>query len=331
MLTSHLNDKEKNFKIRRYLDYSKLIDLLNKKSLYFATPDQFEDTFDSYLPDFEKKIYELLDANQIANLHENTLKAAIKLLDKVITESVNEFQFKLVITFIVEFSNLLFANEPKFKYDAKTMNEIGKIASYLMENIQNIHKFFIKRRIVYDMAMLLKTQHLVNCSNPENYKKAFLINCWSICEKDNNESNLMWKVYGKTEGFAIETTPEKLQKHLDVSNYGTGEIRLVEYCDLNEKFDGLKLCNQEDFRREFFKFIFYKRKAFSAEKELRVVLANEIGNSAGSNIPIISPLTDFIDNIVVSPYAPQNYETLKGLLKKYNMDQLIEKVILSKI
>lgn len=174
-------------------------------------------------------------------------------------------------------------------------------------------------------------------------KKRALINCWHIGEY---EADSMWKLYAKNDGIMIQTNVQKLLS-LDLDKYVeqkvTCVIDKVKYIDLiqrdkemNELHMGRK---GENANNDILKHYFEKNKSLQFEKELRIVIAENIDNAKdllnrtkGELISIKLPMEDFIEKIIVSPYTSNFYQkTLYDTLVKMNLENLANKIELSAV
>lgn len=82
------------------------------------------------------------------------------------------------------------------------------------------------------------------------------VNCWMM---NTNESDLMWHCYAERNGVAIESTYGRLRSILPDWIY-IYEVEYIDY-DNDRMIDGHSLAP-----------VFYKRKEFAGERELRVVI-----------------------------------------------------------
>lgn len=131
------------------------------------------------------------------------------------------------------------------------------------------------------------------------------------------------------------------------------EVHYID--DLEERFKKYDIWTKEEFERfldpnnpidklikeNFFNWFFLKRRPFEHEKEYRclVIPKNKndflkrsiIERKMGIDVKIEN-LGQFIEEIIISPYADNFYEkTIKETLEKMNYSSLIEKVKWSKI
>lgn len=150
------------------------------------------------------------------------------------------------------------------------------------------------------------------------------INCWHMNE---SESAAMWDLYSDSkDSIAIETTYKNLTMNLPSNTF----IGCVEYINYAE--------TQMPIENQFTTFL-YKRKSFSHENEIRIVMQDErrIVNQDGYSYLkeqkdhdendfigefIKINVEDLIDTIHVSPTAKESFLKLveKVVKKDYNLD-----------
>ena len=145
-------------------------------------------------------------------------------------------------------------------------------------------------------------------------KKFFFVSCWHVSD---HESAAMWDLYGEKGGVAIKTTCRELKKSLMSNDYYMSDVEYVDYTshvlsNIN-LFDTVKL----------------KRKSFSHEKEMRVVICDMQNSTSNENMAIVDfdnckkisvDLSCLISEIYVSPRSPSWLVTvLEDLLIKYEL------------
>lgn len=118
------------------------------------------------------------------------------------------------------------------------------------------------------------------------------ISCW---HQNEVESEAMWKMYSVhvKNAIAIQTTYGKLKKELGEK----ASIRPVNYIDYSKQFVGP---NDE---------FWCKRKSFEYEKEVRAIVHN-FESKDNSGIEIKVDLKNLIENIYISPYAPNWFQEI---------------------
>ena len=133
------------------------------------------------------------------------------------------------------------------------------------------------------------------------------VNCWMM---NTNESDLMWRGYAEGNGVAIESTCGRLRSALPDWTF----IHEVEYIDYEKDpmIDGHSLAP-----------IFYKRREFSAERELRAVIdvfpvgdARRLGTKplpTGTAIEV--DLRRLLTRVILSPFpAPDLKSRVQELI-----------------
>lgn len=133
------------------------------------------------------------------------------------------------------------------------------------------------------------------------------VNCWC---RDTDETIALWRIYaGDSGGVAVRSTVAKLRSAVASSN---GRVEAVQYVDIeNDTIEADKLIP-----------ILVKRKEFRYEQEVRAWVVDPT-ISGGGTIPdnellekirdcqkeVFLPIdpVNFIDSIVVSPFAPDWY------------------------
>ena len=155
------------------------------------------------------------------------------------------------------------------------------------------------------------------------------VNCWHM---NKTESAAMWKLYAQTnEAVAIQSTYEKLHSCLPSGTF----VGVVNYIDYDIEW------MPED---NGFWPLMHKRLSFEHEKELRV-LAQElpqtnspenaidisvVNNKSGKNIKV--DLRDLIENIYISPTAPQWFSDLVcSITKRYDFDFQVKQSNLARL
>lgn len=150
--------------------------------------------------------------------------------------------------------------------------------------------------------------------NPENIsntvkglREKVAVSCWHMNEY---ESAAMWELYSKSEeAVCIQSTYEKLKKELE----GKSELGVVNYVDYNEQF-----IPEYD---PYLAFL-YKRKSFEHERELRAVQKEVDEENFGNGQFEKIRLSNLIENIYVSPSAPNwFFELVKKTIKRYKINK----------
>lgn len=125
------------------------------------------------------------------------------------------------------------------------------------------------------------------------------ISCWHC---NSFESEAMWKLYSVNirNAIAIQTTAERL--YLALARDPQIDIGKVKYIDYDKSFASINgAC-------------WYKRKSFEHEREVRAIKTDFSAEKQGLYIPI--DVTELIETIYVSPYAPKWFEEVVYSIKE---------------
>ncbi len=154
-------------------------------------------------------------------------------------------------------------------------------------------------------------------------RAATFVNCWY---QGAEESEAMWKLFsGEKYGIAVRTTAARL--------VGSFTERLPDYvgCVAYIAYDTDPMPVSE------FPPVFYKRKAFKHEQEVRAVVAPQ---QRAEKSPIESDLLgvkyaidpeQLIEAVVVSPYSPDwLLDAVRSTLSKFGMEVATEKSVLKR-
>ena len=329
---------ERNIIVRKYMDYPKFLSLITSKSLYFAKPEEFEDKIDSLFPNYtglktDEKFISIV-RSECKNLAQVYYKLILDNLSKTYKEIPTREQIFIV------FQSHLYPLILKGSND-QNINNLPNIDLIIFKIVDNYIANNDNKAIILMTDLIYERMNRCTIDTRLLNKRRALISCWHIGEY---ESDLMWKTYAQKDGIMIQTSFNKLTK-LDYKPYldkdASCEIGKVEYIDLIKRnkeknsirFDNLKNQLNSDILCHYFE----KNKSFKDEHELRIVIAKDckymneyINKTTGENIKIKTSLSNFIEKIVVSPFAPDYYvETLKNTLKQLKLNKLAEKVEIS--
>jgi hypothetical protein len=159
-------------------------------------------------------------------------------------------------------------------------------------------------------------------NNPEflDYYKSkrekVVVSSWHINEY---ESFAMWQIFTQnSEGLAIQSTVERLQKALKLEtnfNQYIGEVNYIDYKKEHIPFDD-----------SFFPFLF-KRKSFQYEREVRIISdLSEKNITINDGIKIDVDINQLIGKIYIHPKSENWYKKLViELVSKLGFDFEIEK------
>ncbi len=147
----------------------------------------------------------------------------------------------------------------------------------------------------------------------EKEAKNSFVNCWHV----NDYENLaMWQIYADLEsGIAIQSDFRSLIKAIKEKN--------IEYKETLYR-DKVQYVDFEKEKTVIFKPVmplFYKRKSFEHEKELRIVRLNTLPADNGWCIDV--NLISLIKKVYVAPKAPDYYkEAVEELINKYDLGNI---------
>lgn len=334
-----IDKSELNSKIHKYMDYPKFLSFITTGCLYFAKLEEFEDSLDSLFPEYkgyktDRKFINIIkqECNLLA---EEYLKLMVSNLNKM--HKNTQLNREQIFIFFQKYLYHFMLNKIEtinIELFAKTNTIIWEITDSYIKN-DKINSIKILSDFLYEtkVKQSLDTR-LIN-------RKRVLINCWHLGEY---ESDLMWKTYAKKDGILIQTSIKNLlrlnyQKYLDLN--ASCVIDKVKYIDLikrNAEKD--KLCfgiSATQDNSDILCHYFEKYKSFADEKELRIIIAQDIrykkqfmNKNNGENIKITVPISDFIDKIIISPFAPEYYaQTIKNTLIKMHYTKLAKKIKVS--
>ncbi|MCQ6267085.1 DUF2971 domain-containing protein [Fictibacillus sp. WQ 8-8] len=136
------------------------------------------------------------------------------------------------------------------------------------------------------------------------------VNCWHLNEE---ESAAMWNLYLKSdEGIAICSTVEKLYSSISDKRFHT-YIGQVQYINFNSEMASLNP----------YETLFYKRRSFSHENEIRLLAFDNPNNRIFDHKDgayVQSNLNTLIDEVYVSPTSPEWLrEVVQSVLEKYRL------------
>jgi len=139
------------------------------------------------------------------------------------------------------------------------------------------------------------------------------ITCFTSC---NTENYAMWKIYTNPEyGIALKSNTKRLIKSLsnEEKEILIGE---VEYLDIENITTPFHIDNKQIFIN-----CFTKRTYFEYEKEIRLYLDIKENTNNIKGLKIKINITDFIEEIYISPFATESFKKLIELkLKESNLN-----------
>jgi hypothetical protein len=196
----------------------------------------------------------------------------------------------IIATSELFFSGIKNLNDPfEGTYTKKNKNILE---SYLKGEISQIKELGI-------VTPDYKISHIRNALN--FFRKTLAVNCWNINEQ---ESAALWKIYCTgIDGIAIQSTVGRIKSALEVEEIDVyiGKVHYIDYLTDSIPFRGITTP------------VYYKRKSFEYENELRLVTL----------MPASTKRTNK-NNRIISKYN-------EGCRIKINVDALIEQVFVSPI
>ncbi len=168
-----------------------------------------------------------------------------------------------------------------------------------------------KRKETFVSSYIASSGHL-----NEVERNGYLMNCWHL---NNDESYAMWELYVRAgEGIAVQSTFDRLKKAFASTDQDVyiGKVRYIDY--RREKV----LPNNSSIAP-----VFYKRKSFEHERELRCVTAVNMEEETG----IRQTVHRFdVEGRVFNEEVQQiNARSLFGQHVRANLKQLIENIYVS--
>ena len=164
-------------------------------------------------------------------------------------------------------------------------------------------------------------------------KKKYYCQCWSLVE----ESDLLWRVYSPDNlGVRLETSVGRYFKHIKnkvrvqfdtpKNEFVTIQIGKVEYknqSDIEEILKDSELFRKKFLDKNFSNNFLIKRKPFSSEKEVRLIL-NDFDNK-NKNYPfffIKNEDFDFLERITFDPRIEEEvYKTKRDKIIRLGIDE----------
>jgi hypothetical protein len=156
-----------------------------------------------------------------------------------------------------------------------------------------------------------------------NRKHLTCVNCWN-CKSE--ESAALWKIYSDfNKGIMIRSTVSDLKKSLEESDMEI-YLSLINYLDYDTDImpDGNTMFP-----------VIHKQKAYSYEEEIRLIytITPNTGwefdwtkEKVQEGLYIKSNLNTLIDEIILSPFAPQWYfDLVSDIMERFNLIKEIKK------
>jgi len=308
-------------KIWRYMDFSKLVSMLEDKALFFARADAFEDAFEGSYPLANVKARQTEDR-----------RGPIKFIAFDPTKDSNNIKGRYHVSDALQLQNYPnrlevgkeitedeFNSQPEIYMDVDVgarrlvpvSSDVAKsrgAGTASREESERADREF-HRQVADAQSKLFKSLRMYT-----------FINCWHVAE---HESAAMWRLYGK-EGSSIAVQ----------STYGRLRGVLLKRIDKNgSPLDGhvdLALVQYVDYRRDripegyLFDAFLYKRKSFEHERELRAFFQETPKPGAGHGELVAIPPPEKgrqvpldLDQLIEAIYvAPSSAASVHDLVKK---------------
>lgn len=153
----------------------------------------------------------------------------------------------------------------------------------------------------------LKKETLLLLNTQQKKREEYFVSCWHA---NDMESEAMWKLYisAKNQGIAIQTTMERLCYSIGSSNF---ELGAVNYISFEEPLgvDSIP--------------VWYKRKAFQHEQEVRAVIRETGTSGVGKAVEVDLDL--LIEKVYISPSAPTWFASLvERTMGRYGLKKMVE-------
>ena len=312
----------------RFMDFPKLVSILDTKALFFTRADKLEDRFEGAWSNATLQLLEgavereVIEQDEHVVLRNNITGQSVKLVRPFSTDiDPTERQAFNSILSNIEASELQVSNSGRnlvirhlptgqrfIAFDFAGSNEKGTPA------------------VVYPLLDLDKTiatsRQLARASKDRS--RFTMINCWYESE---HESEAMWRLYsGDKYGIAIKTNVKSLANSF-VGQY-PGAIAKIQYIPYDEEVMPLEVDTP----------FLYKRINFAHEREVRVIMTQYVkyqdidGDRNTVQIDFSNDVCEvglyygiepeqLIHEIVVGPYtSPWLMELTRSVAKKYGLD-----------
>ncbi|WP_126304467.1 DUF2971 domain-containing protein [Neisseria animaloris] len=145
--------------------------------------------------------------------------------------------------------------------------------------------------------------------------------CWTW----HRESDAMWRIYSQHKnGIRVQSTPRKLllALHAEIGNFASirgfiGKVRYQSTHDLLKSFMQIDLFNTSG--SGMAQSLLYKRKAFSHEKEVRLIYFGEDGKCQNNLFQFGIDPNDLFDSLLFDPRMNNHLkESYRSQIRKMN-------------
>ena len=174
---------------------------------------------------------------------------------------------------------------------------------------------------------IVENVHKLN-QEEEKFKKLVCVSCWN---KSKNESAALWKIYSDLNKGIMITS--KVRNIIEAFSETSENIEFTEVVYINYNTDIMPDSSKWD-------TIYHKHKAYEYENEVRLIFTQNFDTTLtydwnkeevqeGKYISL--EIRDLIDEIIISPYAPQwFFELVKDIIQKYGLNKPVMASELSK-
>jgi hypothetical protein len=230
---------------------------------------------------------------------------------------------RLRLTRVDRFHDPFEGSVPKAQIDQQTVLLIGAESRRTMMNRIIAHHSGTERSMLQDEDSWTRITRLRRARTHSAHAS-----CWSA----GDESEALWRLYSADDGcqgvgVALQTTLARLEASVAAHNLYVSPITYLVYHEappFTDEMDSL----------------LHKRHGFAAERELRLLKFDQAHYSAlvpkdasvselPEHIYVDWVLSDVIDEIVISPYAGENYENLVRIAINATDPNLADRVVLS--
>lgn len=336
----------------KYLDFPKFISLLVSQKITFVKPCLFEDIDDCSFPDFTKIKTETKPILKQMRIDRATRNVAnfIGIIKNKPTHNEPENIFMYI--FVQLYNSIMYNSQNISSINSELIREFSQklTDAYVKNDIQSIINILVE---------IDECDSFIDRDIGKYYKNNTFVSCWHI---NSNESDAMWKIYSNKKGIAIKTTIDKLKNYLDYSELTKEGYEIksdrVKYHNIDDLFKMVDNKNGQELVEQKLDdpvhYFFIKKECYAYENEYRVlfyqrpnlvvdsIVNNEIihklndSNIINANnvyaVPVNVSLEEFIDEIIISPYAPRYYmDVLCNLMDKMQKGTLKQKIACSHI
>jgi len=331
MTIKNLLNTDKPQTVFKYMDMPKFLSMITTNKLVFVKPTIYEDADECNFPEYTTLRRETQPLINSMRLERN---------DAIVDQFINDIRMAPTHNEEINIFREIF-----FKlYNAEIIAGVqvnNEIMGLLREYAQKLTEAFIynDRTTILDIIMEFDDNDMLNGRNiKEIYLNNTYISCW---HKSKSESDSMWKIYAQKNGVAIKTTTKKLENYLDFSTVESegyeAKMDVVKYVNIKKLYQKANTLNSTELIANNLDdpalFFFRKKLCYSYEKEFRILFFKrpQLENSNSTPdlkiIPINTDLDNFIDKIIISPFAPSYYkDVIYRTLNNMGLKKLCKKI-----